>query len=95
MRSCHPRAARLWSTSLQRNVDAIRKANGIPHINHPNFRWSITREEFEQVRNNRLFEIFNGHPQVNNQGGGGVPGLEEVVGRHPDQWHAPLWHCRG
>ena len=63
---------------LQRNVDAIRKENGIPHINHPNFRWSITREELEQVRNNRLLEIFNGHPQVNNEGGGGVPGLEEV-----------------
>jgi hypothetical protein len=63
---------------LQRNVDAIRRANGIPHINHPHFRWSITREELQQVRNNRLFEIFNGHPQVNNVGGGGVPGLEEV-----------------
>ena len=63
---------------LQRNVDAIRKENGIPHINHPNFRWSITREELQQVRNNRLFEIFNGHPQVNNGGGGGVAGLEEA-----------------
>jgi hypothetical protein len=63
---------------LQRNVDAIRQANGIPHINHPNFRWSITREELQQVRNNRLFEIFNGHPEVNNVGGGGVPGMEEV-----------------
>ena len=63
---------------LQRNVDAIRRANGIPHINHPSFRWSITAQELQQVRNNRLFEIFNGHPQVNNVGGGGVPGLEEV-----------------
>jgi hypothetical protein len=63
---------------IQRNVDAIRAANGIPHINHPNFRWSITGDELRQVRNNRLFEIFNGHPQVNNLGGGGVPGLEEV-----------------
>ena len=63
---------------LQRNVDAIRRANGIPHINHPSFRWSITADELQRVRNNRLFEIFNGHPQVNNAGGGGVPGLEEV-----------------
>ena len=63
---------------LQRNVDAIRQANGIPHINHPSFRWSITAQELQQVRNNRLFEIFNGHPQVNNVGGGGVPGLEEA-----------------
>jgi hypothetical protein len=63
---------------LQRNVDAIRKENGVPHINHPNFRWAITPAELGQVRNTRLFEIYNGHPQVNNLGGGGVPGLEEV-----------------
>lgn len=63
---------------LQRNVNAIRKENGVPHINHPNFRWAITTDELRQVRNNKLFEIFNGHPQVNNLGGGGVPGLEEI-----------------
>ncbi len=63
---------------LQRNVEAIRRANGVPHINHPNFRWSVTRAELEQVRSNKLFEIYNGHPQVNNLGGGGVPGMEEV-----------------
>lgn len=64
--------------TIQRNVDAIRAAQGIPHINHPNFRWAISAEDLKQVRNNRLFEIYNGHPQVNNQGGGGIPGLEEV-----------------
>src|SRR5688500_3208667 len=63
---------------LQRNVDAIRHAQGIPHINHPNFGWAITADELRQVRNNKLFEIFNGHPMVNNLGGGAVPGLEEV-----------------
>ena len=63
---------------LQRNVDAIRSAGGVPHINHPNYRWSLTTEQLKQVRNNKLFEIFNGHPQVNNLGGGGVPGVEEV-----------------
>ncbi|MCC7008508.1 MAG: PHP domain-containing protein [Acidobacteria bacterium] len=63
---------------LQRNVDAIRRAAGVPHINHPNFRWSVTADELRQVKNNRLFEIYNGHPEVNNGGGGGVPGLEEV-----------------
>ena len=25
-----------------------------------------------------LFEIYNGHPQVNNAGGGGLPGLEQM-----------------
>lgn len=63
---------------MQRNVNEIRAAEGIPHINHPNFRWAITPEQLAQVRNNKLFEIYNGHPQVNNLGGGGVPGLEEA-----------------
>jgi predicted metal-dependent phosphoesterase TrpH len=63
---------------LQRNVDAIRREGGVPHINHPNFGWAITADELRQVRNTRLFEIYNGHPVVNNRGGGGVPGLEEA-----------------
>jgi hypothetical protein len=63
---------------LQRNVNAIRQAKGVPHINHPNFRWAITPAELQQVRNNKLLEIYNGHPQVNNIGGGSVPGMEEV-----------------
>jgi hypothetical protein len=64
--------------TVQRNVDAIRQAQGVPHINHPNFGWAVTADELAQVRNNKLFEIFNGHPMVNNAGGGGVPGLEEA-----------------
>ena len=63
---------------LQRNVDAIRRVRGVPHINHPNFGWALSVEELQQVRNNKLFEIFNGHPQVNNLGGGGVPGMEQA-----------------
>jgi hypothetical protein len=63
---------------LNRNVAAIRREGGVPHINHPNFGWAITRDELQQVRDNRLFEVYNGHPTVNNDGGGGVPGLEEA-----------------
>lgn len=66
---------------LQRSVDAIRGVSGVPHINHPNFQWALTTEQLQQVRNNKLFEIFNGHPTVNNLGGGNVPGLEEVWDR--------------
>lgn len=63
---------------LQRNVDAIRAVSGVPHINHPNFGWAISAEDLKAVENYRLFEIFNGHPLVNNAGGGGTPGLEEM-----------------
>ena len=63
---------------LQRSVDAIRRAQGIPHINHPNYGWAISGEELRQVNNYRHLEIFNGHPHVNNVGGGGVPAMEDV-----------------
>lgn len=66
---------------LQRAVDAIRGASGVPHINHPNFQWALTTEDLKQTRNYKLFEIYNGHPTVNNVGGGGVPGLEEMWDR--------------
>ncbi|MBL8959507.1 MAG: CehA/McbA family metallohydrolase [Gemmatimonadetes bacterium] len=64
--------------AVQRDVDAIRAANGVPSINHPNFGWALSADELAQVRNNRLFEIYNGHPMVNNVGGGGKPSLEEM-----------------
>src|SRR5690606_11731592 len=40
----------------------------IPHINHPNFRWGITAEELMQVKGERFFEVYNGHPGVENAG---------------------------
>lgn len=64
--------------AVQRDVDAIRAADGVPSINHPNFGWALSADELAQVRNNRLFEIYNGHPMVNNVGGGGKPSLEEM-----------------
>ncbi len=66
---------------LQQSVDGIRKVNGVPHINHPNFTWAMTSDDLLQVQRTRLFEVYNGHPQVNNEGGGGVPGLEEIWDR--------------
>ena len=66
---------------LQGMVDGIRAAEGAPSINHPNFGWAITADELASVQRTRLFEVYNGHPQVNNLGGGGVPGLEEVWDR--------------
>lgn len=63
---------------LQRCVDAIHSAGGLPHINHPNFYWSITADHLHALKRLRHFEIFNGHPAVHNVGGGGHPGLEAM-----------------
>lgn len=77
-RQVEPQGGKSVADVIQRNVDAIRDAKGVPHINHPNFGWAITAEDLKKVQNNKLFEIYNGHPLVNNLGGGDRPGLEEV-----------------
>jgi len=64
--------------TIQANVDAIREVEGVPHINHPNFRWSFGAKELAQIERDRLLEISNGHPTVHNEGGGDSPGLEEI-----------------
>jgi hypothetical protein len=63
---------------VQRDVRAIRAADAVPHLNHPNFGWAVTADEIAKVQELKLFEVFNGHPMVNNVGGGGVAGLEEA-----------------
>lgn len=75
-----PKAATIGD-ALQQSVDGIRGANGVPHVNHPNFGWALTTEDLQKLERTRLFEVYNGHPQVNNLGGGGMPGLEEMWDR--------------
>ncbi|MCC6316113.1 MAG: CehA/McbA family metallohydrolase [Gemmatimonadaceae bacterium] len=73
-----PQGGTSVSDVIQRDVNAIRAAAGLPHLNHPNFGWAVTAADIKRIQNDRLFEIFNGHPLVNNDGGGGRPGLEEM-----------------
>ena len=76
-----PPGGRSVVAMVQNMIDAIRAARGVPSINHPNYGWAISADELGQVQRTRLFEVFNGHPLVNNLGGGGVPGLEETWDR--------------
>ncbi len=59
---------------MQKKVDAI-LAQGerlnrpvMPHINHPNFGWGVRADELAQIDGERFFEVYNGHPSVNNEG---------------------------
>jgi hypothetical protein len=63
---------------LQKSVDAILAAGGVPSVNHPNYLWSIGADDLAALRGLRHFEIYNGHPGVHNFGGGGRPGLEAM-----------------
>jgi hypothetical protein len=69
---------------LQRNVDAVLEQSRrtgqpmIPHVNHPNFGYGITAEELMQIRGERFFEVYNGHPDVHNEGDAHHPGTERM-----------------
>jgi hypothetical protein len=64
--------------NLQLNIDAVRSAGGVPQINHPNFGWALTADTISKTKGVMLFELFNGHPLVNNLGGGDSPGTEAI-----------------
>jgi hypothetical protein len=59
---------------MQRNTDALwaqRKRTGrtmIIHLCHPNFYYAITAEDLARIRGENLFEVYNGHPLVQNEG---------------------------
>jgi hypothetical protein len=65
-------------STIQNNVNAIRSVRALPSLNHPNFGWAVTIEDMLKLKGLGLFEVYNGHPQVNNAGGGGAPSLEEM-----------------
>ncbi len=52
-------------------MEAYRERSGRntwPILAHPNFQWAITAEMMLEVDELRFFEVYNGHPGVNNPG---------------------------
>lgn len=69
-----PQGGNSISEVMQNNLDAVldqRKKTGVPimpHINHPNFYYSISLENMISLNGERFFEVYNGHPTVHNMG---------------------------
>ncbi len=69
---------------MQNNVNAVleqRRRTGqpmFPHINHPNYGWSLTAEDLVALQGERFFEVYNGHPAVNNEGDDLRPSTERM-----------------
>ena len=62
-------------------VLAQREATGqamFPHVNHPNFWYAITTEDLMAIQGEKFFEVYNGHPAVNNNGDDLRPGTERM-----------------
>lgn len=59
---------------MQRNVNAViarRERTGektLVHLNHPNFGYAVTAEQLMQIDGENFFEVYNGHPSVNDSG---------------------------
>jgi hypothetical protein len=59
---------------MQKTLNAVhaqRKKFNIPmfaHINHPNFGYGVNVEDLKNLNGERFFELYNGHPAVNNLG---------------------------
>lgn len=60
-------------TAMRENVERIIAAGGLASINHPNFRWAFDEKVMMQVEGYKFMEVFNGHPEAHNDGGGGKP----------------------
>lgn len=69
-----PKGGNSVTEVMQNNIDQVqeqRKRTGqpmFPHINHPNFGWAITVDDMLPLTGERFFEVYNGHPLVNNYG---------------------------
>jgi len=57
------------AATYRRNVAELRAAGAVVQANHPNFRWSVPLEEMMALPDSTLFELWNGHPTVYNDGG--------------------------
>ena len=69
-----PRHGGSVAETIQNNTDALiaqRERTGQPmmiHLNHPNFGYGVTAEDLMRIRGENFFEVYNGHPGVNNSG---------------------------
>lgn len=69
-----PRHGDSVAETIQNNTDALiaqRERTGQPmmiHLNHPNFGYGVTAEDLMRIRGENFFEVYNGHPGVNNSG---------------------------
>ncbi len=70
--------------AMQNNLRAIlehEKTHGqqvLPHLNHPNFGYAITAEDLAAVVSEQFYEVYNGHPGVNQLGDEKHPSVEQI-----------------
>jgi len=80
----NPQGGQSVADVLQRNIDAVlkqREETGVPmfpHINHPNFFFAVSAQDMIELKGERFFEVYNGHPMVHNYGDSAHLGTEQM-----------------
>ena len=62
-------------------VERIRAQDGVAHVNHPNFLWTLTIDDLLEAGDFGLMEIANGHNLVGNLGDEHHPSTEALWDR--------------
>ena len=69
-----PQPGKTISEMIDNNLKAVHAQETktgqpmLPHLNHPNFGYAVTAEDVAHAVSDHFFEIFNGHPGVNQAG---------------------------
>lgn len=69
-----PQGGQSVQEAIRRNLQAVLaqekqlNRNIVAHLNHPNFGYAVTAEDLAAVVEEKFFEVFNGHPSVNQRG---------------------------
>lgn len=73
-----PLELEIKSEIIQNHVDNTLQADGYTILNHPNYRYAVKAQDMLPVTNLFMFELYNGHPKVNNFADGVQSTTEEL-----------------
>jgi hypothetical protein len=79
-----PQGGQTIREAMTKNLAAVERQSertGRPilaHLNHPNYEYGVTAEDLAAVVGERFFEIYNGHPAVNQLGDAKHPSVERI-----------------
>lgn len=72
------------SEAIENNARAVKEQAErtgreiIIHLNHPNFGYAVTAEDIAHATSENFFEVYNGHPSINQLGDANHPSIEAL-----------------
>ncbi len=63
---------------IQNHVDVTLAAQGKTILNHPNYQYAVSAADILEVKGLYMFELYNGHPYVDNEGDRDHPSTEAM-----------------